>query len=245
MKIVSTIEARMTSSRLPGKVMMKAAEKPMLEHLVNRLKTVKSIDEIIIATTKNESDDIIQKLADSLSVQCFRGSEEDVLNRVLGAANHIKGDIIVEITGDCPIIDTGIIEQTIQVYLNNEVDYVSNNNVKSYPDGMDVQVFSSKVLERSSKMTNDLLDLEHVTLHIRNNPNLFSRINLISPPELFYPELGLTLDEAEDYLLLKNIIEHFVKEENPYFSCLEVIKYLNKNSELLSINNHIKRKGNS
>jgi spore coat polysaccharide biosynthesis protein SpsF len=245
MKIVSTIEARMTSSRLPGKVMMEAAGKPMLQHLIERLQRVDLIDEIVIATTTNDTDDIMEDFAEKLGVKIFRGDEDDVMNRVIGAAQSVNAEIIVEITGDCPIIDPGIIEQTIHVYLNNKVDYVSNNNVRSYPDGMDVQVFALDQLEKSSRMTDDALDHEHVTLHIRNNPELFSRINLFSTPELYFPDLGLTLDEKSDYNLLKRIIEHFYKIKKPFFTCLEVVNHLKDNPHLLEINQHVERKGDT
>jgi spore coat polysaccharide biosynthesis protein SpsF len=245
MKIVSTIEARMTSSRLPEKVMMEAAGKPMLGHLIERLKLVNSIDHIVIATTTNASDDCIEEFASNMDVGIFRGDEDDVMNRVIGAGQSADADVIVEITGDCPIIDPEIIEQTIQVYKHNSVDYVSNNNVRSYPDGMDVQVFALDLLEKSAKMTDDLLDHEHVTLHIRNNPEIFSRINLFSTPELYQPDLGLTLDEKEDYILLKKIIEHFYDTGNPFFSCLDVIRFLKNNQELVDINSHVTRKGDT
>ena len=167
------------------------------------------------------------------------------MSRVIEAGKFAKADVIVEITGDCPIIDHEIIDQTIQVYKHNSVDYVSNNNVRSYPDGMDVQVFALEKLVESSKMTNDSLDQEHVTLHIRNNPELFSRINLHSTPELYLPDLGLTLDEKEDYILLKKIIEHFYDNDNPYFLCSDVIQYLKENPDLIEINSHIVRKGDT
>jgi spore coat polysaccharide biosynthesis protein SpsF len=245
MKFVATIEARMTSTRLPGKVMLEAAGKPMLEHLVERLKLVKSIDEIVIATTKNSTDDLMEEFSDRLRVKVFRGDEDNVMSRVIEAGKSANADVIVEITGDCPIIDHEIIEQTIQVYKHNSADYVSNNNIRSYPDGMDVQVFALEKLIESSKMTNNALDQEHVTLHIRNNPELFSRINLHSTPELYLPDLGLTLDEQEDYVLLKNIIEYFYDKGNPYFSCNDVVRYLKENPDLLKINSHIVRKGDT
>ena len=245
MKIISTIEARMTSSRLPGKVMMEAAGKPMLEHLVERLKLVESLEEIVMATTVNSTDDLIEDLAARLDIKVYRGDEEDVMARVIGAAESVNADVIVEITGDCPIIDHEIIEQTIQVYKHNRVDYVSNNNVRSYPDGMDVQVFGLDILKKSASLTDDLLDHEHVTLHIRNNPQIFSRINLVATSELFLPELGLTLDEESDYKLLKKVIEHFYSQNNPYFSCLDVVRFLQSNPELLSINSHVLRKGDT
>ena len=244
MKIVATIEARMTSTRLPGKVMMPVLGKPILYYLVERLKSVPSIDEIVLATTLNKADDKIIEFAISENISYFQGSEDDVMLRVVEAADSVDADIVVEITGDCPIIDPQIVEQTILMYRANNADYVSNGHVRSFPDGMDTQVFALDVLKKSLSMTNELLDHEHVTLHIRNNPQLFTKINFVAPPELDWPELGLTLDEQNDYDLLKIIIEHF-SQENILFSCLEVVQFLRSRPDLLAINNHVHRKGDT
>ena len=244
MRIVATIEARMTSTRLPGKVMLQVLGKPMLHYLVERLKKVPSIDEIILATTVNSDDDILVEFAKEENIKYFRGSEEDVMLRVVEAADSVGADIVVEITGDCPIIDPQIVEQTILMYRANNADYVSNGHVRSFPDGMDTQVFTLDVLKKSLSMTNELLDHEHVTLHIRNNPQLFTKINFVAPPELDWPELGLTLDEQHDYNLLKIIIEHF-SQESILFNCLDVIKFLRDRPDLVAINNNVYRKGDS
>lgn len=244
MKIVATIEARMKSSRLPGKVLLKVLGKSMIEHLINRLKQVPSLNEIVIATTINKEDDRLEFLAKKLEVMCYRGSEEDVMARVIEAGDSCNADIIVEITGDCPIIDPQIIEQAIRIFKFNNADYVSNAHIRSYPDGMDVQVFNIKTLKRSSKMTKDPLDHEHVTLHIRNHPDIFSHIHLVAPPKDFWPELGLTLDEQKDYELLKKIMEYFGLD-NPYFSCSEVIHLLKGAPEWAAINSDVIRKGDT
>lgn len=244
MKFVATIEARMTSSRLPGKPLLKAAGKTMLEHLVARLKLVSSLDTIVLATTINEADDDLVSEAKRLGIQFFRGSEDDVMNRVISAAASVDADAVVEITGDCPIIDPGIVEQTIAMFKAHSVDYVSNAIVRSYPDGMDVQVMGLNTLRKSSAMTIDPLDLEHVTLHIRNNPDIFSRVHLVAPPELHWPELGLTLDEQKDYDLISCLIDFFI-EVNPTFSCLDAINHLKANPNLVSINDTVLRKGNT
>jgi spore coat polysaccharide biosynthesis protein SpsF len=244
-KTVATIEARMTSSRLPGKMLLKASGSSMFEHLCFRLKTVSLIDEIVLATTTNPADDDLVKSAQKMGVNVFRGDEFDVMSRVIGAARSTDADVIVQITGDCPIIDPGIVAQTIQVFNHNNADYVGNALIRSYPDGMDVQVFSLETLELSARMTTSYDDREHVSLHIRNNPNIFSHINLIAPPEIFWPELGLTLDERADYKLIKILIEHFSQCGNSVFSCFDAVQYLKENPELLSINNNVARKGAS
>lgn len=244
MKIVATIEARMASSRLPGKVLKEALGKPMLHHLVTRLRAVPSIDSIVLATTINSTDDILVSFAKSEDILCFRGSEDDVMDRLIGAAVSVNADVIVEITGDCPIIDPEIVEQTIRMFLAHEVDYVSNTDIRSYPDGMDTQVFHLDALRRSASITDDRLDHEHVTLHIRNNPKLFPRVQLVAPPELYWPDLGLTLDEQADYELLKRIMEYF-GEGNSLFSCLDVVRLLHKNPDWIAINQSVNRKGDT
>lgn len=244
MKIIATIEARMTSSRLPGKVLLKAAGKPMLEHLVNRLRAVPSLNGIVLATTINKTDDELEEFSKNIGIACYRGSENDVMSRVIGAAEFAGADVVVEITGDCPIIDPQIVEQTIRIFKANKADYVSNAHIRSYPDGMDTQVFRLETLKRSAIMTNDLLDHEHVTLHIRNQPELFSQLHIVSPPETHWPELGLTLDEPSDYELLKKIIEYF-EPTNPLFSCREVIQLLKQRPAWVAINQAVMRKGDT
>lgn len=244
MKIVATIEARMSSHRLPGKVLMPVCGKPLLHHMVERLTSVSLIDEVVLATTTNEADDVLSKFAKSHNLACYRGEENDVLARVIGAAEYAGGSIIAETTGDCPIIDPKIVEQTIRMYLNHDVDYVSNCDVRSYPDGMDVQVFSLEALRKSSSLTNVPLDREHVSLHMRRNPEIFSKVHLIAPPDLFWPDLGLTVDEIEDFRLIQIIIEALYKK-NHLFDCREIIEFIKANPNYLEINQHISRKGDT
>ena len=241
-KIVATIEARMTSTRLPGKVLLPAGGNPMLKHLVDRLRQVKSIQCIVLATTINSTDDCLEAFAKKENIDYFRGSEEDVMGRVIGAADSVNADIVVEITGDCPVIDPLLVEQTIQMFLHNTCELASNSLIRSYPDGMDTLVFALDTLKRSAAMTNDPLDREHVTLHICSHPELFRPVTLIAPPDLYWPELGLTLDEKADYELLQNLLDYF-GPSNPYFSCREVIELLRTRPEWVAINQEVRRKG--
>ena len=240
--IGAIIEARMSSSRLPGKVLLKAEGQSMLEILVSRLKCVSAIDAIIIATTVSSTDDAIELEAARLGVICFRGSENDVMARVLNAARSNAVNTIVEITGDCPLIDPTITSLIINSYLANDYDYASNCAIRSFPDGMDVQVYSTAILEHSSNLATTSLEREHVTLHIRRNPELYSHLNIVAPEAYFWPELGLTLDEEADFRLIAHLIEFF-QQKNPGFSCLDCINYLKSNPHLLSINSNVKRKG--
>ena len=234
----------MTSSRLPGKVLMPVLEKSMLRRLIARLQAVSSIDQVIVATTINRNDDEVEKECQISGAECFRGSEEDVLSRVLQAALTYQLDVIVEITGDCPIIDISIVDLVITEFLAHNFDYVSNSNVRSYPDGMDVQVYKTDTLAHSSKLATTKLEREHVTLHIRQNPELYSRLDIKAPDSLCFPELGLTLDTEEDYFLLSKVIER-LEPLDPYFGLKETLNFLHSNPELMSINRNIIRKGDS
>lgn len=243
-KVVATIEARMTSSRLPGKVLLPACGEPMLMHLVKRLRAVASIDAIVIATTTNFSDEPIVEFAKAAGLLCHRGSEDDVLARVIGAGDLAQAEVLVEITGDCPVIDPDLVEQTIQMFIHHDVQYVANSLIRSYPDGMDTQVMWLSALKSSATMTNDPLDREHVSRFICQHPELFSRLHLIAPPSLHWPDLGLTLDEESDYLLLKKIIEELAPT-NPLFGCSDMIRLLRERPEWVEINSKVVRKGDS
>ncbi|MDH3975347.1 MAG: glycosyltransferase family protein [Deltaproteobacteria bacterium] len=239
-KIVATIECRMTSSRLPGKVLKEACGKPMLELLVERLRRVKAIEEIILATTTNSTDDPIVSLAKRMGVNYFRGSEHDVLKRVLCAAKSFDGEILVEVTGDCPLLDPEVISQGIALYLHNDCDYVSNLDPVSFPVGIDTQVFSVDLLALADKETDVPADREHVSWFIRRQPQRFRKLHLPAPQELHWPELGLTLDEERDYKLITNIFEHFYLEFKD-FSTYDILRYLRANPALLEMNKEVSR----
>lgn len=238
--IAITVEARMTSSRLPGKVMLPAGDRPVLYYLIRRLKKVLSADKIVLATTVNAADNVLEEFAQEQQIDCFRGSEDDVLGRVLGAADSVGADLIAEVTGDCVINDPRIIEQNIRLYLCNDCDYVANGHIPSYPGGMGSQVFGTEILRRSAEMTNDISDREHVTLFIRRHPELFRHLYHPAPPHLYWPEIDLSLDEERDYQLLKKIIEYF-GEAKPFFSCEDVIKLLDDKPDWLEINSGVSR----
>lgn len=240
-KIVATIEARMASNRLPGKVLLPANGEPILAHLVGRIRAVPSVDEVVLATTTNPKDDCLEVFAQSHHLSVYRGSEENVMQRIIEAGEFSNADIIVEICGDCPVIDPLLIEQTIQLFLNNDCVYASNCKKPSYPIGMNTQVFYLNTLIQSYQMTNDRRDREHVTRHIHQNPEIFKQITLIASNDLYWPDLALTLDEDADYKLLKNIIEYFPDE--PLASCRQIIDLMRYiHPEWQAINQHIRRK---
>lgn len=240
-KYGAIIEARMGSSRLPGKVLMKFNKVPAIRYLVERLKYVTELDDIIVATTINKKDDQLVKYLSKFNIKYFRGSEENVLQRVLIAAKKYDIKNIVQVTGDCPLIDPTLVSQTINVFKNNKNKYVSNSTIRSYPDGMDVAVFSTKDLQKVSKLTKNKEDLEHVTLYFKNNPNKFSQINLMAPSKHHMPELGLTLDEINDYKLINTIISRLHSKKKA-FSLDDILTFLMTNKKYLKINENVKRK---
>ena len=239
--IVATIEARMTSSRLPGKVLMEVADKSFLAHMIERLRRVPSLNGIVIATTKNDADDPIAELAADLDVGCFRGSEKDVLHRVLSAARAHKADLIVETTGDCPLIDPDLVELCIQAYLGTNVDYVSNVLERTYPVGMDTQVFSTDILADVAKRTDHPDDREHVSLYIYRHPEIYSLKNIPGPSELSWPNLRLTLDTPADFENLRFIFATLYPT-NPCFDLADVLELVRCNTHLSSLNLDIRDK---
>ncbi len=229
-----TIEARMTSSRLPGKVLKTACGRPLLDLMIERVKRIEHVDEIIIATTINLTDDPIVELARELDVRYFRGSEEDVLGRVLGAAESVGADVIVELTGDCPLIDPDISSQVIEFYLLHDFDYVSNDHLKvgdgydydSYPEGMDTEVFSAEMLATADRETQSPDDREHVSLYMFTQPK-FSTALVPAPPSLRRPDLRLTLDIESDYVRIKNVFEALYPTL-PNFSLRDMLEAIDK-----------------
>jgi spore coat polysaccharide biosynthesis protein SpsF len=240
-RVVAIVEARMASTRLPGKVLLPAGGLPMLGHLVRRLRAAPSIDEIVIATTTDPGDLAIEDFAGEAGVACFRGSPDDVMQRVIDAGTAFDAGLVVEVTGDCPIADPELVEQMVRMHRAHAATYVSNCGVRSFPDGMEVQVFPLEALRRSGAMTRDRLDREHVTLHMRNHPELFPALNLVAGPSQHWPGLGLTLDEPGDYQLLRTLIEHF--RDRPLFGCADAIRALREHPGWLELNSAVVRKG--
>lgn len=241
MRIVATIEARMRSSRLPGKVLLPVLGRPMLELMIERLRKVPQLDAICIATTEDASCDPIVELAGRIGVGCYRGSEDDVLDRVLQAARWMQADLIVETTGDCPLIDPATTSRVIETFLSNDVDYCSNVLDGLYLQGTDVQVFPFTVLEEVSRLTDDPTDREHVSIYIYEHPELFRLLNLPTnlPPEA--ADLRLTVDTPEDFKLIQLIYEALYPT-NPHFGINDILELFRQQPHLASVNAHIEQK---
>lgn len=240
-RIVATIEARMGSTRLPGKVLKPAVGKPMLELMVERLRRVPSLDAVVIATTVNPADAAIAELADRLGVGCHRGSEEDITARLLGAAEEHAIDVLVETTGDCPLIDPATVERCIQVYRESGVDYVSNVLERSYPIGMDTQVFPAAVLADVARRTDDPVEREHGSLFIYRHPEIYSLKNVPAPAEFTDPKLRLTLDTPEDYDLITRVFADLYPAD-PAFGLADVLALLRARSDYRALNSEVQHR---
>ena len=228
------IQARMGSTRLPEKVMKPLLNKPVLWRVANRVSQARSIGKLIIATSIDVKDDAIVEFCKDNNILVFRGSENDVLDRYYQCAKEYDMKDIVRITSDCPLHDPSVIDMVINEYLIGDYDYVSNTIEYTFPDGLDVEVFSFGALEEAWKKAELPSEREHVTPYIRKSDN-FKKKNVNSTKK--YPPYKLTLDYPEDYQFIKRIYEGIGKEE---FYIDEIIKFLKKNPELLKINQHLK-----
>ena len=178
-----------------------------------------------MATTENALDDAIEELSNKIGVKCFRGSEEAVLGRVLGAAKSVDADIIVELHGDCPFVDPDIISQVVTLYLNNQCDYAKNFEPSSYPDGLDAQAFSVDLLDEANRLGLTQEDREHVSWYFRKRPDVYKHLTILAPESLRFPNIRLTLDTAEDLMFIKTILPKlYAKNEN--FNTADLISEL-------------------
>ena len=238
-KIVASIEARMGSSRLPGKVLMEIHGKPALTHLVDRLNLCSKIDQIVVATSTNHSDDAIESWAEEVDIVCYRGSEEDVLGRVVEAHEFVGSDIIVEITGDSILTDPGIVDLGVETYLNNDCDVVTNcGNVLTFPMGVYVQVFSLESLKKVSLSEFDKTVREHVSLYFYENPHKYNIIDLIAPKEWTKPNYRFQLDYPEDLQFLRSIYSRLFPKHGEIFGIKDIMELLKFEKKLTDINIH-------
>jgi spore coat polysaccharide biosynthesis protein SpsF len=241
--VVCIVQARVGSTRLPGKVMLKLCNYTVLYHVLNRVKQSRKIDKIIVATTQNEKDSVIVGEAVFSGVEYYRGCEDDVLDRYYQAAYNSNATEIVRITSDCPLIDPNIIDHTIDMYFkenkNKKYDYACNFISRRYPRGLDVEIFSKEALSKAHKNAKQKHEREHVTPYIYKNPELFTLLSIENASD--ESKYRWTLDVEEDYQLLNEIYEYFWKR-NIFFGKDEVINYLKNNVDLLDINSKIKQK---
>ncbi|AVQ29838.1 cytidylyltransferase domain-containing protein [Fusobacterium varium] len=243
MNIVCIIQARTTSSRLPNKVLLNLpynGDKTVLEQVINRVKESKYINKIVVATTINETDNKIEKLCESLQISCFRGSEDNVLSRYYEAATKYKADLIIRITSDCPCIDYEIMDKLIEFHLNNNNDFSSNNQIHSFPHGLDCEIVNYNVLVEAFKNATEKYEKEHVMPYIYiSNPNKY-KLGILKDKNNNH-DIRITLDTKEDYILLC-LVYDFLYENDNFFNKDKIIKLFQEKSYLYEINKNIEQK---
>ena len=236
MKVVAIVQARMGSARLPNKVMKSIGGVPMIELLLARLSAAKQIDRIVVATSVDKKNQPLAEHVERLGYLCVRGSENDVLERYLDAARQAQADVVVRITGDCPLIDPFLVDEAVSQFTQQGVDYLSNISPPTYPDGLDVEVFSIAGLERAGRETHESFDREHVTPYLR-------RLELFNAGGMAHTEdlsgLRWTVDEAIDFEVVSNVFTHFAPEI--HFSWLQVLALQQSQPQLFVANQKIIR----
>jgi spore coat polysaccharide biosynthesis protein SpsF len=226
----------MGSSRLPGKVLKQVCGRTLLELQYERIKAASTVDRVIIATTDGAPDEAIVELCDRENIECYRGSENDVLDRYYQAARQAGSspdDAIIRVTGDCPLLDPEVLDQVVNFFWENGVDYASNINPPTFPDGLDVEIFKYEALERAWREASLTSEREHVTPYLRNHPEIFSQANYSNAIDL--SQLRLTVDEPEDLEIIRFIYDSLYHKKR-IFLMDDILELIDENPNLLDIN---------
>ncbi|WP_261626283.1 glycosyltransferase family protein [Pseudoalteromonas holothuriae] len=238
MKINVFIQARMTSSRLPGKVLENILNKPMLLHIIERLKYTTTIDKIVVLTSDQISDDAIEEFCTNYQIHCFRGPLDDVLQRFYLASIAYPSDHIVRITADCPLVDSALVDKIVNLHLCKKADFTSNCHPATFPDGLDVEIMKTSALRTAHHEAKTAYQREHVTPYLFTQPDTLTCANF-EANELI-PDYRLTVDHPQDLQLIKNIYESLYKTE-PNFDLSSTLKLLYKHPQWLKQNEHFER----
>ncbi len=242
MKIVAIIQARMGSSRLPGKILRGLLDDTVLGHVVKRAGAAGKINQVVIATTLSSMDDVVVREAERLGVTATRGSELDVLDRYYRAACQVQADVIVRITSDCPLLDSALVDAMVGRFLSRTavgttVDYLSNTVTRTYPRGLDAEIFTFDALEKAHTEATSAAEREHVTPYLYRHPEMFRIEQYTGEQDLSHHRW--TLDTVEDWQLLSAIFEHFGR---PDFSTAEVCDFLREHPEIVCLNSGVEQK---
>jgi spore coat polysaccharide biosynthesis protein SpsF len=232
--LLTIVQARMTSTRLPGKVLMDICGKPALERQIERIRLARHTSQIVIATTVNQSDDPIVQLAQRLAVPVFRGDEMDVLSRFSGAAAAFDAHSIIRLTADCPMLDPEVLDGIITMYLSGDADYVSNGNVRTFPDGLDAEVFTRQALEDAARHARHPFLREHVTPYIRGTHPQIGAGKFAIEQYVFtadFSHVRWTLDTSEDLERIRRLVSHLPER----YSWLEALSVATRHPELLGV----------
>ena len=239
-RIVLIVQARMSSSRLPGKVLKRVLGKPLLELQIERLKGSQQIHELVIATSQDSSDDPIEKLCVKLKTPCFRGSLKNVLERYYLAARQFQADCVIRVTGDCPLIDPQVVDSVVEHFLqqNPSVDYCSNILDPTFPRGMDTEIFTMPSLERTYREASKEEEREHVTPYIYHSGK-FAIVHYKNSQDLSH--LRWTVDEESDLTVVRQIFEALYPQNNR-FTLNDCLEFIRQNPSITSINQRVKQK---
>lgn len=236
-KVVVIIQARMGSTRLPGKVLLEVCGKTLLEHQLERVKRAKTVDEIIVATTNLERDAPIAQVARTCGMRVYCGSENDVLDRYEQAAQQIGAETVVRLTADCPLMDPAVVDLVIGFFQARDFDYVSNVRPPTFPDGMDVEVFTRAALDESARDATLPTEREHVTAFIAKRPERF-RIGNVTHDGDDLSAFRLTIDEPADWEVIRWVFEELYPSK-PNFTLDDIINLLTLHPEIVTLNKHI------
>lgn len=236
-KVFAIIQARMSSTRLPGKVLKELSGRPILYHIIQRIKSVKSIDKIIIATSQKQSDDPIEQFANAQGVACFRGNENDVLERFFNAAQTFgagEGDLIIRLTADNPFVDPGVCEELLSYYRENSFSYVTTDG---YPLGVGTEIFSFCALRDAYLNAQEPYEREHVTPFMYHPRQLFGKLKSAED----HSNIRLTVDTPEDCRVAEILYDSLYQEEK-LFKLSEILEYLKNYPDVIAINKDIHQK---
>ena len=226
----------MGSSRLPGKMLADLGGVSTLALLLRRVRQATSLDDVIVATTENSADDALAAAAEAEGARVFRGSEDDVLARVVGAQRMMNSDLIVELNGDCPLIDPAIIDRAVARYNEGNCDLVTTTARQTYPPGMDVQVFSRAAIEWVEENIDDPAVREHVSLYFYEHPERYRIANLDAPDDLSDPELRLLLDYDQDLQVLRAVHGGLTAAHGDAYRLADILSWLDANASVREIN---------
>ena len=239
MKMVCVIQARMGSTRLPGKVLADIAGRPMLAHVIERAQRIAAVDEVVVATTTLPEDEEVQEAASRFGAGTFAGSLDDVLDRYYKAAKYFRADVVMRVTADCPLLDPAVGDHVVSFYDHGSIDYCSNVLQPTYPDGVHVEIINLPALERSWQVATLPSDREHVTTYIRTHPEEFCVINVEGPEDLSH--MRWTVDGPTDLEFIRRVFDHLSSDDGEMPSMVEVLKVLDQHPELSLINGSHRR----
>jgi len=240
MKVVAIIQARMGSTRLPGKVLMDLAGEPMLARVVCRVGRARTLDAVIVATTVESADEAIERLCEARGWPCYRGSRDDVLDRYYQAARRHAAEAVVRVTADCPLVDPTVVDRVVAEFLRRQpgLDYASNGWPRmSFPRGLDTEVLRFDALERAWREDNNPAWREHVTPYLYQHPETFRLLEV--PSDADYSHLRWTVDTPEDWNLIERIYRHFGHDR---FSWEDVLELVGRHPKWLEVNRHVVQK---